>query len=232
MNTKHIALCAAASFAISGLSVTAEATAAQTAAPAPTYRVTADYFKAIDESGHDKTGSDEPYFIFSALGSGGTKTATKTREFGDVDSGDMRRFPGKYSCIMPLNCSATTAPEGIGASVQIWEADKGDLSKRLAMTAEYLERAETYADYVPNGSSQAVSDAAKWAAKATSKISEWYKDDLVGSRTFTVPKSDLDRHLTYAGDYFRFSKFFGDRNDSGFGTPGYYELRIKVTRVS
>jgi hypothetical protein len=199
-----------------------------TGAPLPRYRVEAEWFKTIDESGYDWAGSDEPYFIMSSVGVRGTNATKRTSVFGDVDSGERRSLSSADRPVFPLECSGE-APDGIGISVQMWEEDNGDAAEVLAKSAEYFEYAKDISAW--GGAPSWVSKALGYMGEACSWASEWQNDDLLGTQTFTVLKTDLSRNLTYVGDYYRFSKFFGDPSSTGYGTPGYHEVRFKVTRI-
>jgi hypothetical protein len=102
----------------------------------PSYRVKATTFYAADESHWDKAGSDEPYFVFSAVGADGTADTVRSRTFGDVDSGESRTFASTEGCIWTTSCTALRAPFGLGLSVQLWEHDYGDMDDIRAKTAE------------------------------------------------------------------------------------------------
>jgi hypothetical protein len=93
----------------------------------PRYKVNAVKFTALDESGLDLTGSDEPYFVFHTLGDDGTQHRTRSRVFADIDSGDTAYFDGTEGCLYRLLgiCSSYAAPNGIGFSIMLLEDDLG-----------------------------------------------------------------------------------------------------------
>jgi CARDB len=128
----------------------------------PRYRVEADKFTAVDESGIDWTGSDEPYFVFHTLGADGAQHRTQSRVFGDIDSGDTAYFDGTEGCLYRLLviCSGYAAPNGIGFSILLLEDDFGAadligsqtyaydptfLASKLAV-AKSFEDVRTYSD--------------------------------------------------------------------------------------
>lgn len=110
----------------------------------PRYRVNAVKFTAVDESGIDLTGSDEPYFVFHSLGADGAPHRTQSRVFRDIDTGDTVRFDGTEGCLYRLLviCSDYPAPNGIGFSILALEDDFGasDLigSQTYAYDPEFL----------------------------------------------------------------------------------------------
>lgn len=127
----------------------------------PRYRVEADKFTAVDESGIDWTGSDEPYFVFYSIGEDGAQHRSQSHVFGDIDTGDTARF-GPEGCLYRLRviCSGDAAPNGIGFSILVLEDDFGAadligsqtyaydptfLASKLAV-AKSFEDVRTYSD--------------------------------------------------------------------------------------
>jgi CARDB protein len=89
----------------------------------PRYRVNAVKFTAVDESGIDWTGSDEPYFKFKSIGADGAQHSWQSHVFGDIDTGDTAYF-GVEGCIH-LTCAGGAAPNGISFSILALEDDFG-----------------------------------------------------------------------------------------------------------
>jgi hypothetical protein len=89
----------------------------------PHYRVNAVKFTAVDESGIDWTGSDEPYFKFKSIDADGAQHSWQTHVFGDIDTGDTAQF-GAEGCIY-LTCVGGAAPNGIRFTILALEADLG-----------------------------------------------------------------------------------------------------------
>ena len=89
----------------------------------PHYSVNAVKFTAVDESGIDWTGSDEPYFKFKSIGADGAQHSWQTHVFGDIDTGDTAQF-GVEGCIY-LTCAGGAAPNGISFTILALEADLG-----------------------------------------------------------------------------------------------------------
>jgi hypothetical protein len=128
----------------------------------PRYRVNAVKFTAVDESGIDWTGSDEPYFKFKSIGADGAQHSWQSRVFGNIDTGDTVRFDGTEGCLYRLLviCSGDAAPYGIGFSILALEDDFGAedligsqtysydpalLASKLAVAATF-EDVRTYSD--------------------------------------------------------------------------------------
>jgi hypothetical protein len=89
----------------------------------PRYRVNAVKFTAVDESGIDWTGSDEPYFKFKSIGADGAEHSWQSHVFGDIDTGDTAHF-GVEGCIY-LTCEGGNAPYGIRFTILALEDDFG-----------------------------------------------------------------------------------------------------------
>jgi hypothetical protein len=197
----------------------------QLAAPAAVkqYNVRALHFKAIDESGLDWTGSDEPYWVFSSVGRDGTSSTRHTQEFSNVDSGDVRAFANGDRYIFPQPAGNAPAPTGIGMSFQVWEADQGSKAATVAKTGEYFQKA---------GAISALTPAPAWVGitlgyigAATNLIGQWLADDLMGSQTVAYSRSYLDARLTAPGKYFDRTLLFTDGDAD-------YSLTLRVKRTA
>ena len=94
----------------------------------PRYIVRAVKFVCVDESGFDFAGSDEPYWVFTARGADPVVHTTRSKVFGDVDSGDVRPFATENgrNVVWPRKGATAGAPGPIALSIQLWEADQGD----------------------------------------------------------------------------------------------------------
>jgi hypothetical protein len=115
----------------------------------PKYMIKASSFHAVDESGTDWLGSDEPYWVFGALALDGRRHAKFSRVFGDIDSGDTAFFNSSEGCLY-LSCDGCAllacggaAPDGISFSVQLWEHDVGQIP--LVIGTDDLIEAQLYA---------------------------------------------------------------------------------------
>lgn len=87
----------------------------------PQFVVEAVNFKAIDESGYDRFGSDEVYAVFSDLNPTLIDAITKT--YGDVDTGETRAFRSNERCIAPRPRCDHGVSEILHFQVSFWEED-------------------------------------------------------------------------------------------------------------
>lgn len=185
-------------------------------------------FKAIDESGIDWTGSDEPLWVFTA-NAGGRVTTSRSREFGDVDSGDTLTFDtaNDRNTVWPVARDTKGAPAPIGLAIQLWEIDQGNATD----IAKKTEKALNLAQWAPV--------VGEWVGKARGVIRDSLNnliaDDLMGSRTVMWSESVLQRRLPRAGasfvEKFRFSGKSGDLPFDVAGGPDY-DLWVRIRRVS
>ena len=83
------------------------------------YIVKVNQFKCVDESGADFFGSDEPYWAFTSKVSSETHT-TRSKVFGDVDSGDTRKF-AEDAVVWPQKGADKGAEDPIGLTIQLWD---------------------------------------------------------------------------------------------------------------
>ena len=190
----------------------------------PRYTVKTLHFRAADESHWDAWGSDEPFWVFSAVGTDGTNRTTRTSDFGDVDSGDTRSFT---HWIWGNSCWGETAPNGIGMSIQLWEHDNGDMASIRNKTKEYFDKAGCIAH---------VAAAPEWVQKAISYVGTGvdyamglYGDEFFGSNTYAYSASTLASRLPSVGSYFDDERWYGGSDDSGGAD---YYLRTRVKRVA
>lgn len=198
--------------------------APEPAGSGPRYTVKTLHFYAADESHWDRWGSDEPYWIFSAVGGEGTSRTTKTGKFGDVDTGDTRSFT---HWLWGNSCWGETAPEGIGLSIQLWEHDNGDMTAIRDKTKEYFDKAGSLADFV--GAPEWVKKAIKYVGIGTNYAMGLYGDELFGSNTYTYTAAELADRLPSVGSYFDDYRWYGGEEDSGGAD---YYLRTRVKRVA
>jgi hypothetical protein len=193
------------------------------AAAAKQYNVRALHFKAIDESGWDRAGSDEPYWVFSSVGSDGTSSTRHTKEFSNVDSGDVRDFAPGDRYIFPQPAGSAPAPTGIGMSFQVWESDQGSKATTVSKTGQYFQAA---------GAISALTPAPAWVGvtlgyvgTATNLIGQLLADDLMGSQTLAYSKSELDARLPAPGTFFDQTLNFTDGDAD-------YSLTLRVKRTA
>jgi len=192
-----------------------------TCATQPRYTVKAVSFHAYDETGIDWLGSDEPYWTFNSVGVDGTALSTKSRTFGDVDTGDTVNFGATEGCLY-LACSGGPAPTGMGFSIQLWEHDLGSESQTLATIADYFKKAGGIVGDLPVPS---------WVAKAVTAIGDglgyiasWAADDLIGSQTYAYDPTYLAQRLPAAGGSFTDTRTYSDGD-------GNYSMTVLVTRT-
>jgi hypothetical protein len=191
-------------------------------APAKKYAVEAVKFTAVDESGRDWAGSDEPYWIFSSVGRDGTSATRHSREFSNVDSGDVRKFAAGDRAVFPQTGGSAAAPGGIGLSIQVWEADGGDAAATVSKTSDYFKKAGAISVFTPAPSWVGV--ALGYMGTATSYIGQWLRDDMMGSDTFAYTKTQLDARLPSVGSSFTDERYFHNGPD--------YRLTLRVRRTA
>lgn len=154
--------------------------------PTPRYQVDAIQFKCVDESGVDFFGSDEPKWFFSWTNGKAPKTVA-SREFGDIDSGDTRRWTP------PLRITpAGGVPGPLALSIQLFEIDQGNPDKMRTA----VELAVTAADLV------AVAKTGKplpFRDAISKQLVDLLGNDLMGSSTVAFSSSELTRRLPRPG---------------------------------
>jgi hypothetical protein len=195
----------------------------------PQYKVKMLKFTADDESNLDVAGSDEPYFVFSSVGTDGTSATRRSATFGDVDSGDTRPF-GSADYMWGTKCHGKTAPMGIGYSVELFEHDLGSSEDTRKKVAQYFGYAGDIADYIGKQYPAAawVGPAVKVVGQGVDLILDWGKDDLIGSTTAAFAPSELASRLPSNGSSFTKSIYLGGAETSGGAD---YTLQLQVTRT-
>jgi hypothetical protein len=186
-------------------------------------------FTCVDESGYDWSGSDEPYWVFTATSSDHQVFSTRSKVFGDVDSGDTRPFArdNNRNVVWPRQRAAAGGDAPIALSIQLRESDQGDPEVILRKT----KQAFTIAGLAPGIGS--------WVRLAPSivqdKIARFAGDDLMGSKTLVFGGSQLARQLPNVGDRFiRKDRFGGSSGDLPWEVAGGpdYDLFTEVRRVA
>lgn len=181
-------------------------------------------FECLDESGGDFFGSDEPYWVFTAR-SGDASHTTRSKVFGDVDSGDRRDFDDS-AVVWPRKGADEGAEGPIGLTVQLWESDQGDPDEVTRQTARAFEAGESlpivgdWLEEVPD-----------WAREL---LGNALGDDMMGSHTVGYPTARLRRRLPQVGDRIRERfRFGGSNGDLPFTVAGGpdYDLVLEVVRV-
>lgn len=207
------------------------------AAATPRYVVQLIRFKCVDESGFDRFGSDEPYWVTTAKqGSISVKTST-SEVFGNVDSGDTRRFSVKdrRNTVWPERGSTRGGVGAVSFSVQLWEDDiGGSVTEVVNKTVKVLD--------VVNEAGQPIG-VAQWGPKVPPIVRRvlynLFADDMMGSQTFSYGKALLARELKTVGSSWvppkspvRFSGRSGDIPFTDVAGGPDYDLTFRITRVA
>jgi hypothetical protein len=186
------------------------------------YKVSAVSFKAIDESGVDWTGSDEPYWIFNSVGTDGTAASRASQVYGGVDSGETWYFGVADSCIWGCGGTGAPAPFGIGLSVQLWESDLGHVNDTLYDTADFFQAAGPI--LTAAGASAWVGTATTAMGKAMDFILGWADDDLLGTNTYAFDAAGLAAALPARGTSFSDTRIYES-------SDAKYSLTMSVSRI-
>lgn len=218
MNTQRIirrhtkATAAAASLLVAVAMIGATAPSASAALlpkppPPAKYSIKAVFFEAVDESEWDGDFyfpiSDEPYFIFSSVGTEGTASTTVSRTFDDVDSGETRHFSSSEGCLWGgASCAGATAPVGVGVSIATWESDIGLTENTWDKTRDA---------FATVGPILSPTDSAAWTQRATPKLASvnaevfspvlgaWIDDDHLGTVTWAFSPEMLKGLVPFVG---------------------------------
>jgi hypothetical protein len=192
----------------------------------PKYKVRAVSFRAIDESGPDSPGANEPYWIISRVGKPGTARTVASHVFGSIDTGDSASFGVTEGC-MYLSCTGGAAPFGMGFSIQLWEQDNNDLAKVLQEISEQFPK---------TGALSSTVSAPTWAGTALpivggilDVLADLAKDDLLGSQTYAYSPDFLAAKLPTVGSIFTDTRRY---EGASVILGGVYELTTTVTRVA
>ena len=180
----------------------------------PTYNLEAIKFRCIDESGVDWTGSDEPYFVFttSLEQTPGQMATVRSREFGDIDSGDTRNFS-------PPVVFANSVPGGVATNVVVMEADGGNSDKAVSRINQALTVARWAARVWSGG---VPGDVDK---KILDYLRRWYNDDVLAQRTLMWAPWELAQGAPTVGS--------SVTEEVGFkGGGSNYTVTFRATRVS
>lgn len=187
----------------------------------PRYQLEALSFVCVDESGVDIFGSDEPKWFFTWTNGKAPKTVA-SREFGDIDSGDTRRWSP------PLRITPSGGVPGpLALSIQLYEIDQGDADDMQ----DAVEAAVTAANLVAmakTGKPLPLPDAVK------KQLVKLLGNDLMGSATVAFSAADLRRRLTRPGtSVVRTLKIGGNSGDLPFEVAGGpdYTITFRVVRL-
>lgn len=206
------------------------------AAAVPRYVVEFTHFKCVDESGIDWIGSDEPYWVTTAKRGSMRVNTTTSEVFGDVDSGETRRFSVKNrrNVVWPFRGSIQGSAGPIAFSTQLWEDDAG------GSVAEVLNKTWKVLDVVDQLGKPIGVD--KWAPRVPpivrSSLYKFFADDMMGSRTFYFDAAQLARRLKTVGSTwvpaqkYRFSGRSGDIPVIDVAGGPDYDLTLRIIRVA
>jgi hypothetical protein len=189
----------------------------------PVFAINAVKFYAADESGYDWAGSDEPMFVFtSAIGNGNPYTV-RTKEFGDVDSGDWRSLDNM--CLLASCPSGFTVPTTL--SIQLFEIDWGspeDVRKRVEQAAQLIK----WGSLIFTGGAVSVPDS------FIQYLTNLAGNDLMGSKTLRFDPQELVKQLPTAGsslvEKHHLGGNSGDLPWEVAGGPDY-DLYLQITRL-
>ncbi len=192
------------------------------AAPSGFFTIKATQFRCNDETGADFFGSDEPYWIFGTLADGATVT-TRSRIFGNVDTGNTRTFNSADGSIWGANGQAQRFPEGqIGTLIQLWEHDHGDPEKiRAAVAAAFAGAAGVLA---ATGVAAWIAAVVAGVGAVVQQLLAFLDDDLIGEQTFVFHTATLAKQVPNVGNTQTMTRRFTDGD-------GDYTLTIVTTRT-
>lgn len=192
------------------------------AAPSGFFTIKATEFRCNDETGADFWGSDEVYWILATLAEGSTVT-TKSRIFGDVDTGDRRTFNSADGNIWGPNGGAQRFPEGqIGTMIQAWEHDHGDPEKiRKGVAAAFAAAAGVLA---ASGVAAWIGAVVAGVGAVVHELLAFLDDDLIGEQTFVFHTTTLAKQVPNVGSTQTMTRRFTDGD-------GDYTLTIVTART-
>lgn len=195
-------------------------------------------FRAVDESGRDFLGSDEPFFVLTTQAGAGIST-TRTGVFGDVDTGDTRQ-------IAPALCASPNCASGSGGfsfQVNLLESDIGGDPTELAAKIDRVSRAAGWIAAIttflvtgdPTSAAAAKATADKIDKSAAAQLVALLGDDLLGSETVVYPLTDLVAAMPTVGSSFEEEIYLGKDKDGivdFFDGGADYRVKVRLTRVN
>jgi hypothetical protein len=191
--------------------------------PNPTYTIKATSFRCNDETGTDWLGSDEPFWIFGSLALGTTVT-TRSRVFGDVDTGETRTFDTAEGQFWGQNGLPQDFPDGdVGAHIELWEHDNGDPEKiRQGVAAAFAAAAGVLTAL---GVTAWVGAVVAGVGAVIQWLLGFLDDDHIADQTFVFTRQTVVDQLRKAGQFFDVTRRFTDGD-------GDYTLTIRVSRAA
>jgi hypothetical protein len=104
--------------------------------PEPRFKLEALRFRALNETGIDRFGSDEIYVTIHVPA---RKVATISQVFGDVDAGETRSIPLDQSCILPI--AGVSAPKTLsGFEGDSWSCSRDGAPGPFSFTVVLREK--------------------------------------------------------------------------------------------
>jgi hypothetical protein len=189
------------------------------------YVMTAEKFRCGDESGLDRLGSDEPYWVFTGKDSSGSVNTQRSNTFGNVDSNDERDFD-RLNVIWPKKGATRGDTAPIAATIQVWESDQGNpdtVAKRTEQAFELAGQHPTHGEWIR-----------RIPPIVRNQLVDLLADDLMGSATLLFEEKALARRLPTVGSSFVQKIHLGGRSgDLPFEVAGGpdYDLYLRVKRV-
>ena len=143
-----------------------------------------------------------------------------SREFSQVDSGDVRAFAPGDGAIFPQPSGSAPAPYGIGMSVQLWEADQGSKAANVSTTGSYFKKAGAITLLTP--APAWVPIALDHVGTAMGILGQLLEDDLMGTQTIPVTRSELNA-LSVGSSFIKVLEFH---------TGPDYRLWVRIRRTA
>jgi hypothetical protein len=159
----------------------------------------------------------------------GRVNTSRSQVFGDVDSGDSRRFEseGNRNVVWPRKGDSAGAPGPIALTIQLWESDQGDPDEIKKKTEQAFELGGNIPGH------------GEWIKRVPpivrDQLAKLIADDLMGSKSLLFPASRLAHQLPRPGTSFvQRHHFSGQGGDLPFEVAGGpdYDLFLQVTRVA
>jgi hypothetical protein len=188
----------------------------------PTYTIKATSFDCIERATDSIFNpSNEPYWIFGLI-SGGTAVTTRSEVFSGVNNNSHRDFKPFDGCIWGQNCGPQDLPDSdIGAAIQLWEHDEGDVEKVKATAASAFALA---AGILAASGVGAVVAAVVAAAGA---VLQWFislmDDDHIADQTIVFTRQVVENQLGKSNQTVDMQRRFTDGD-------GDYVLTIRLSR--
>jgi hypothetical protein len=188
----------------------------------PTYTIKATSFDCIERATDAVLGpANEPYWIFGLI-SPGSAVTTRSQVFSNVNDGSHRDFQPFDGCLWGQNCAPQDLPDTqIGAAIQLWEHDEGNVEQVKATAASGFAMA---ASILAASGAGAVVAAVVAAAGA---VLQWFislmDDDHIADQTIVFTRQVVENQLGKSKQTVDMKRRFTD-------TDGDYVLTIRLSR--